>query len=85
MGTLARDTESSAQDAQIEILRSLPAWRKLELLADCCKTTRSLMMAGLRARFPEASETELHWMLMCLMWGEETAARIWPRTLESGP
>jgi hypothetical protein len=82
MGSLARDTESSAQDAQIEILRSLPAWRKLELLADCCETNRSLMTAGLRKRFPHASEAELHQMLMKLFWGEEAAARIWPRPLE---
>jgi hypothetical protein len=83
MGTLARDTEASAQRAQIEILRSLPAWRKLELLADCCETNRSLMLAGLRSRFPDATEAELHRMLMDLLWGEEEAVRIWGCPLES--
>jgi len=83
MGILARDTESSAQRAQIEILRSLPAWRKVELLADCCETNRSLMLAGLRSRFPDASASELHRMLMDLLWGEEEAARIWGCPLES--
>lgn len=83
MGTLARDTEGSAQRVQIEILRALPAWRKLELLADCCETNRSLMLAGLRSRFPNASDSELHRMLMDLLWGEELAARIWGRPLES--
>ena len=77
MGTLARDTDSSAQRAQIGILRSLPAWRKLELLADCCETNRALMMAGLRSRFPDASEAELQRMLMNLMWGEEKVTRAW--------
>jgi hypothetical protein len=81
MGTLARDTSWSAQTAQIEILRSMPAWRKLELLADSCETNRTLMSAGLRVRFPEASEEELHRMLMSLLWGEDTAARIWRRPL----
>jgi hypothetical protein len=83
MRTLARDTESLAQRAQIEILRSLPAWRKLELLADCCETNRALLMAGLRSRFPNASESELHRMLMNLMWGEEEAARAWGRLHEA--
>ena len=83
MGTLARDTDSSAQRAQIEILRSLPAWRKLELLADCCETNRALMMAGLRSRFPDASEAELQRMLMDLVWGEEEAARAWGRLHEA--
>ena len=83
MGTLARDTDDSAQRAQIEILRSMPAWRKLELLADCCETNRALMMAGLRARFPSASDSELHRRLMDLLWGEEEAARAWGGALES--
>lgn len=83
MGTLARDTDSSAQGVQIEILRSKPAWRKLELLADCCETNLTLMSAGLRRRFPEASEDDLHGLLMNLLWGEETAARIRRRPLGS--
>jgi hypothetical protein len=81
MGFPARDTDCSAHNAQIEILRSMPAWRKLELLADSCETNRTLMSAGLRVRFPEASEEELHRMLMSLLWGEDTAARIWRRPL----
>ena len=83
MGTLSRDTETSAERAQIEILRALPAWRKLELLADCCETNRTLMLAGLRSRSPDASESEVHRMLMDLLWGEEEAARAWGYPLES--
>ncbi len=79
MGTLSRDTTGAAEKAQIEILRSLPAWRKLELLGDAGEANRRLMMAGLRSRFPEASEEELHRLLMDLLWGEETATRIWGR------
>lgn len=77
MGTLARDTEAVAEKAQIEILKTLPAWRKLELLGDACDTNRALMLAGLRSRFPNASDEELHRKLMGLLVGEDTAARIW--------
>jgi hypothetical protein len=77
MGTLSRDTASSAEKTQIGILRRLPAWRKLELLSDACETNRALMVAGLRARFPSASEAELHRRLVGLLWGETTATRIW--------
>ena len=80
MGILARDTEMSAEKAQIRILKELPAWRKLELLGDACDTNRALLLAGLRSRFPEASDAELHRLLMGLVVGEETAARIWGRT-----
>jgi dsRNA-specific ribonuclease len=79
MGTLARDTEASAEKAQIEILKALPAWRKLELLGDACETNRALMLAGLRSRYPSASEDERRRMLMGLMVGEKAAAKIWDR------
>jgi hypothetical protein len=77
MGLLARDTEPLAEEAQIRVLRELPAWRKLELLGDACETNRALMMAGLRSRLPGASEAELHRLLMRLLWGEAMATRIW--------
>jgi hypothetical protein len=76
MGFLARDTDRSAQNVQIEILRAMPAWRKLELLADCCESNRALMEAGLRSRFPDADDAEIHRLLMELILGKETAARV---------
>lgn len=77
MGTLAHDTDRAAEEVQIEILRSLPPWRKLELLDDACETTRALMLAGLRSRNPGASEAELYRLLMGLLWGEVLATEIW--------
>lgn len=76
MGFLARDTDRSAQNVQIEILRAMPAWRKLELLADCCESNRALMEAGLRSRFPDADDAEIHHLLLELILGKETAARV---------
>jgi len=82
MVTLARDTDRSAQRAQIEIFRSMPAWRKLELLADCCESNRTLLEAGLRSRFPDADDAEIQRMLLELVLDEQTAARV---ELESRP
>jgi hypothetical protein len=76
MGPLARDTERSAQAVQIQILRAMPAWRKLELLADCCESNRALLEAGLRSRFPDSSDEEIHRMLVTSILGEETVSRI---------
>ena len=84
MGVLARDTEASAEKVQMEIIKALPAWRKLELLGDACETTRELMLAGLRSRFPGATEDELHRKLMGLMVGEEIAAKVWGRPPAAG-
>ena len=83
MGVLTRDTHSSAERAQIEILRAHPPWRKLELLGDGCEANRILMLAGLRMRFPHASEDELNRRLMGLLWGEETAQRVLGRAAAS--
>jgi hypothetical protein len=81
MGVLARDTDKTAEKVQIAILKSFPAWKKLELLNDACVTTRTVVKFGLRSRFPGLSDSDLHRMLMDLLVGEETAERIWgPRT-----
>ena len=76
MSFLARDTDRSAQDAQIEILRAMPAWRKLELLADSCESNRALIESGVKSRHPDASDAEIRRMVVALTLDEETAARI---------
>ena len=77
MGTLSRDTDWETERVLFEIMRALPSWKKLALLDDACATAHALALAGLRARHPTASEDALHRMLMDLLLGEETAARVW--------
>jgi hypothetical protein len=77
MGILAPDTERSAEKVQLEILRALPAWKKLKLLDEACQATRAMMLAGLRSRHPKSHEEEIQRMLMDLLVGEETANRVW--------
>jgi hypothetical protein len=77
MGTLARDTERSAEKAQLEVLRTFPAWKKLKLLNEACQATRTVMIAGLRSRFPDSPDPGIHRLLMDLLFGEETAKRVW--------
>ena len=83
MGTLARDTDTSAEMELIAVMRTLPAWRKLELLDEACETTRALVLAGLRRRYPAISEKELHRILMDRLVGEEIAERVWGRRVQS--
>lgn len=77
MGTLSRDTDREAERVLVEIMRALPAWKKLALLDDACSTARALALAGLRSRHPRETDASLHRMLMDLLLGEETAARVW--------
>lgn len=82
MGILAFDTDRSAERALIGVIRRLPPWRKLELLDDACQATRALVVAGLRRRFPDASESELQRLLMDRLVGEDTARRVWGPRVE---
>ena len=77
MGVFSRDTTRTVEQAQLEVFRAMPAWKKLQLVADACETNRALMLAGLRSRNPSSSEGELHRMLMSLLWGEAQATEIW--------
>jgi hypothetical protein len=75
--TLSRDTDPKAEAVQIEIYRRMPAWRKVELVADAIETSRLLALAGLRGRFPEAGEEEIRRRFMDLTLGEELAAKAY--------
>jgi hypothetical protein len=76
-GTLSRDTDPRAEAVQIEILRRMPSWRKVQLLDDAIQTGRALALAGLRARHPEATPEEIQRRLMDLLLGEELARRVY--------
>ena len=59
MKSLSRDTSPEIQKIFFEMLRDVPASKKLSLTFDLIQTTRLFVFSGLRSRFPEASETEL--------------------------
>ena len=75
--TLSMDTDPAAEKVQLEIFRRMPAWRKVELVADAIETSRILAMAGLRKRHPEATPEELHRRFLGLRLGEELATKVY--------
>ncbi len=77
MSTLSSDTSPEAERVQIRIWREMPAWRKLELVAQMNATVRRLAMVGLRQRYPEAGEVELKRRLADLWLGGELATRVY--------
>jgi hypothetical protein len=44
----------------IEILRRMTVEQKLQIVFDLSETSRALFREGLRKRFPDATEEELH-------------------------
>ena len=74
---LTRDTDPEAQRVQLEIYRRMSPARKLELVSDAIETARSLALAGLRQRYPQAGSEELKRRLFGLWLGEDLAAQVY--------
>jgi hypothetical protein len=77
MRTQSSDTSLEAERVMIELLRRAPAWRRLQLADRMSATVRQLSMAGLRTRYPKASEAELRRRFADLHLGPELAAKVY--------
>lgn len=77
MSTTSHDTPPDVDRIQIERLRQMPPWRKLELMAQMSQTVTALALAGLRQRHPDDSPARRRRRLADLMLGEELAASVY--------
>lgn len=77
MTTLSRDTAPHTERIQLELLRRMPPWRRLELVSQLTQMSYTLTLAGLRHRHPQASEQELHRRLAEQWLGSELATRVY--------
>lgn len=64
---------------QIQLLRQASPTRKMHMLAQLNKSARLLALTGLHSKYPQASESELHFKLAGLLLGEETAQKVYGR------
>ena len=70
------DTDPKIEALQVQLLRTVPPWRKMEMLAGLNASARSLALAGLRLRYPEASEDEIRRYLAELLLGDELSQKV---------
>jgi hypothetical protein len=84
MQTLSSDTHPDAEEVQLELLRQMPSWRKLELVEGMTRTVYALVLAGLRQRHPQATREELRLKLATLVLGPSLAARAYGRGPDAG-
>jgi hypothetical protein len=77
MTALYSDTHPKMEALQIRLLREAPPWRKMEMLAGLNASAKSLALAGLRQRYPQASEGELRRRLADLLLGEDLARKVY--------
>jgi len=61
----------------IELARAMPDWKKVEQVCAMIETTRALSMAGLRKRYPMASDEELKKRLAALVLDRETVIEVY--------
>ncbi len=74
------DTHPDIEALQIQLLRQVPGWRKMEMLASLNAAAREVALAGLRRRYPNANEAEIHRSLADLLLGEELALKIFGKS-----
>jgi hypothetical protein len=73
------DTSPETERVLFAMLRDMPPWRKLEMVAQLNQTVRALALSGLRGRYPQADDAELRRRLADLMLGTELAEKVYGR------
>lgn len=61
---------------QVQLLRTVPSWRKMEMLSGLNASARRLALIGLRQRFPHATDAELNRRLADLLLGPDLARKV---------
>ena len=77
MSALYSDTHPKMERMQIEFIRRMPAWKKFSIVDGLNETVKTLAIAGLKQRNPQAKPEEIHRMLAELMLGQELAKRVY--------
>jgi hypothetical protein len=76
------DTSPEIEQVLFAMLREMPAWRKLDLVAQLNQTVRELALSGLRERYPQADEAEVRRRLADLVLGSELAEKAYGPLIE---
>jgi len=77
MTPLYSDAHPKMEQIQIELIRRMPAWKKLAMVDDLNETVKTLAISGLKQRHPEASSKQIQRMLAELMLGVELARKVY--------
>ena len=79
MSALYSDTDPRIEQMQIELIRRMPAWRKMSMVDGLNEAVKNLALTGIRQRNPTATQEQVHRMLADLMLGEELARKVHDR------
>ena len=79
---LSRDTSRQAEDLQVELWRKMSPLSKIQAVSALSRSVLLLSLAGIRQRFPEATDSECKIRLARLTLGSELAERVYPGSSE---
>jgi hypothetical protein len=74
---LFEDTDEATERKLIELTRAMSDEKRLNLLFSTIETGRQLSLAGLKSRYPQASEEELKKRYAALVLDRETVMKIY--------
>lgn len=77
MSALFPDTHPKMEAVQIQLLRQMPAWKKLAMVDGLNETVKALALSGLKERHPHATPQEVHYLLAELRLGTELARKVY--------
>ncbi len=77
MSVFSSDTPPEVEAIILERMRQMSGLEKWRMVAELNAAVRAMAMAGLRQRYPRASEAELRRRLAGLLLGEELATRAY--------
>ena len=77
MSVLFPDTNPKAEEVLIRLLRETPSWRKMELVGEMNAAVKSLMLSGLKSRYPDDPPELLRRRMADLLLGPELATRVY--------
>ncbi len=77
MSVLSSDTHPEIERVQIQLIRQMPAWKKMAIVDDLNETVRTLAISGIKQRYPDATPAEVERMLADLMLGADLARKVY--------
>jgi hypothetical protein len=77
MEPISPDTSAEAQRMHFELMRKLPAWKRLRLAFELTEAMRELVLADLRHRFVHASDEEIRRRFIARVLAREDVIRAY--------
>lgn len=77
MSALYSDTHPKMEALQIELIRRMPAWKKISIMDGLNETVKTMAISGIKQRHPNAAPAQIQRMLAELMLGAELAQKVY--------